>query len=203
MPGAAATTAGMALSGGIAVMMWPSTMKSAIVSASKSGGGRKPTLSVTVGRPSIVITQPSCSIFQSGSRVAPLRQRTLRSTTTLSPTRPCQLAATPATCPAGMVHDSEVEVLGGLGVLGLAAHLVELHAEGVGDEPHRLAEHGGALGRHPGQVGIVDRHAEAGRPLGVGGVVEGGVGRLAHGDLVDPVADRRRRPWPAARRSPG
>ena len=48
-------------------MMCPSSMKSAIVSASKSGGGRKPIVAVTVGRPSIWITQPSWSIFQSGS----------------------------------------------------------------------------------------------------------------------------------------
>ena len=39
------------------------------------------------------------------------------------------------------------------------------------------------------EVGVVDRPAEAGRLLGVGRVVEGGVGRLADRDLVDPIAD--------------
>ena len=77
---------------GIAVMMWPSAMKSAIVSAWKYGGGKNPTLVVTVGCPSIWMTQPSWSIFQSGSRVCPLRQRTLRSISVLPPTMPCQLA---------------------------------------------------------------------------------------------------------------
>ena len=62
-------------------------------------------LAVTVGRPSIWITQPSWSNFQSGSSVWPLRHRTLSSTTTLSPSRPFQLAATPATQPDEMVHD--------------------------------------------------------------------------------------------------
>ena len=71
MPGAAATTAGIAWIGGIAVMMWPSPMKSSIDLAfsMKSGGGRKPTCIVTVGSPSIVIFQGSPSTFQSGSRV--------------------------------------------------------------------------------------------------------------------------------------
>ena len=40
MPGGAATTSGIALTAGIAVMIIPSTMKSANVVASKSGGGR-------------------------------------------------------------------------------------------------------------------------------------------------------------------
>ena len=71
MPGAAATTAGIAWIGGSAVMMWPSPMKSSIDVAfsMKSGGGRKPTCIVTVGKPSIVIFQGSPSTFQSGSRV--------------------------------------------------------------------------------------------------------------------------------------
>ena len=56
MPGGAATTAGMALSAGTAVMMWPIAMKSSMVSASKSGGGRKSSVAVTVGSPSTVIT---------------------------------------------------------------------------------------------------------------------------------------------------
>jgi hypothetical protein len=92
MPGGAATTAGIALMAGIAVMMCPSAMKSAIVSAWKYGGGRKPTLVVTVGCPSTWMTQPSWSIFQSGSSVCPLRHRTLRSMRVLPPTIPCQLA---------------------------------------------------------------------------------------------------------------
>ena len=67
-------------------------MNSSSVVASKSGGGRKPTFMVTVGRPATSMTQPSCSIFQSGSSVWPLRQQTLISTTVLSPTIPFQLA---------------------------------------------------------------------------------------------------------------
>ena len=108
MPGAAATTAGIAWIGGIAVMMWPSPMKSSIVLAfsMKSGGGRKPTCIVTVGSPSMVIFHGSPSTFQSGSSVWPLRHRTLRSTTVLPPTRPCQLPKTPATQPALMVHEA-------------------------------------------------------------------------------------------------
>ena len=91
MPGGAATTAGIALIAGIAVMMCPRSMNSSIVVASKYGGGRKPTLVVTVGCPSIWMTQPSWSIFQSGSSVCPLRHRTLRSITVLPSTMPCQL----------------------------------------------------------------------------------------------------------------
>ena len=143
--------------GGIAVMMCPSSMKSAIVSASKSGGGRKPIVAVTVGRPSIWITQPSWSIFQSGSSVCPLRHRTLSSTTVLSPTRPFQLAATPGDAPRPDRPRPEVEVGGGLRELGVAAHLVELDVECVGDEPHGLPEDRRAVCRHREQVGVVDR----------------------------------------------
>ena len=81
----------------------------------------------------------------------------------MSPTDPFQLAATPATHPAGMVHDAEVEVGGGLRVLGLAHDVVELDTERVGDQPHRLAEDRRAVRRHRLQVGVVDRFAEAHR----------------------------------------
>ena len=43
--------------------------------------------------------------------------------------------------------------------------------------------------RPSGAARGVDRPAEAGGPLGLGGVVERRVGRLVDGDLVDPVAD--------------
>src|SRR5947199_69154 len=76
MPGGAATTAGMALMAGIAVMIIPSTMKSANVVASKSGGGRYSSFARTVGRPSTWMTWPS-SMCQSGSRVWPFVHRHL------------------------------------------------------------------------------------------------------------------------------
>ena len=100
MPGGAATTCGMALIAGIAVMIIPSTMKSANVVASKSGGGRYSSFDRTVGRPSTWMTWPS-SIGQSGSRVWPFFHRTFSSTTVRSPTRPCQLAATPGDAARG------------------------------------------------------------------------------------------------------
>ena len=106
MPGGAATTAGMALRAGTAVMMWPITMKSSMVSAWKSGGGRKSRLAVTVGSPSTVIAHPSFSITQAGSSVVPFFHRTLSSMIVRPPIRPCQLAATPATWPAGIVQDA-------------------------------------------------------------------------------------------------
>ena len=59
MPGRASTTGAIALSAGTAVMMWPIAMKSSIVSAWKSGGGRKSRLAVTVGSPSTLMVQPS------------------------------------------------------------------------------------------------------------------------------------------------
>ena len=105
MPGGAATTAGMALIAGIAVMMWPITMKSSIVSATKSGGGRKSSVVVTVGSPCTSMVWPSRSMCQSGTSVSPFFHRTLMSTIVRPPIRPCQLAATPATCPAGIVHE--------------------------------------------------------------------------------------------------
>jgi hypothetical protein len=96
------------LIGGIAVMMWPSSKKSSMdfAAAIMSGGGVKPTCMFTVGRPSMVIFQPSPSSCQSGSSVWPLRHRTLMSTTVSPPAIPRQLANTPATWPAGMVHDA-------------------------------------------------------------------------------------------------
>jgi hypothetical protein len=87
----------------------------------------------------------------------------------------------------GIHHD----VFGRPGVLGLAGDLVELDAECVGDRGDGLPEHRRSLGRHGRQLGVVDRAADAGGPLGLGGVVEGRVGRLVDGDLVDPVADAR------------
>src|SRR5262245_51664057 len=105
MPGGASTTSGIALMAGMAVMIMPSTMKSANVVASKSGGGRYSRRTITVGRPATVIAWPSV-IVQSGSSVWPFFQRTLSSTTLRSPTLPCQLAATPATQPALMVQES-------------------------------------------------------------------------------------------------
>src|SRR5690606_38581413 len=47
---------------------------------------------------------------------------------------------------------------------------------------------GRAVGGHRLQVRIVDRGAETDGPLGVGGGVEGGGGRLGDGDLVDAYA---------------
>src|SRR6185312_13073676 len=47
----AATTAGIAVIAGMAVMVRPSMMKSSIVSAWKSGGGKKPSVVLIVGRP--------------------------------------------------------------------------------------------------------------------------------------------------------
>ena len=188
MPGAAAQTAGMASIAGIAVMIMPSTMKSSNVSATKSGGGRISTRVRTHGRPSISTKYPP-PISQSGSNVGPLRQRTLRSITLRSPTQPCQLALIPATRAGGDGPRRHHHVVGRRRELRLAAHVVELDAERVGDHPHRVLEHRGAGARHVGERGVVDRAAEADRDLGLGGVVPGGVGRLEHRDRVDPIAE--------------
>ena len=166
MPGAAATTAGMALSGGVAVMMCPSTMNSSSVvglevgrrqEADLHGHGRTPG---DLDDPAVLLDLPVR--FQ-------------------------RLAFAPADVDLddGLVADDslpagvdpghaarrdrprpEVEVLGGLGVLGVAAHLVEFDPERVGDHPHRLAEDPGAVRRHRLQVGMVDGLAEADRLLG-------------------------------------
>ena len=126
MPGAAATTAGIALIGGIAVMMWPSTMKSAIVSASKSGGGRKPTFSVTVGQ-SVDLDHPTVLVdLPVGFERLALAPADVELDDDL---------VTDESLPArGDTGDAsrrdgprpEVEVGRGLRVLGVAAHLVEL-----------------------------------------------------------------------------
>ena len=95
----------------------------------------------------------------------PLRHRTLISTTVLSPTMPFQLAYTPATQPAGMVHERQVDVLGCLRVLGLADDLVEFDAQGVGDQ-RTASANTPCPARHRLQVGIVDRLP---KPTGLGG----------------------------------
>jgi hypothetical protein len=79
-------------------------MKSASDVASKSGGGANCSVVRTVGRPCTSMTCPS-SICQSGSSVGAFFHRTFSSTIVRSPTRPCQLAATPATHPAGICHE--------------------------------------------------------------------------------------------------
>ena len=188
MPGGAATTAGMALMAGMAVMMWPSTMKSASVLAWKSGGGRNCTFVRTVGRPCTSMTHPS-SICQSGSRVGGLLPADVQ-----LDHGPVAHPALPAGRDAGHaarrdLPRAEVEVRRGLGVLGLADHVVELDAERVGHHRHRFAEHRRALGRHRREVGVVDRPTESRRHLRGGRVVDGRVGRLADRDLVDPIAD--------------
>ena len=131
-----------------AVMMWPSTMKSSIVSASKSGGGRKSSVACTVGRPSIWMTQPSCSITQSGSSVAPFFHADveLDDGAVADPALPARGDAGDA--PRRDRPRRHHEVLGRLRELGLAHDLVELDAERVGDHRHRLTEHGGAVAGH-------------------------------------------------------
>ena len=193
----------MALIAGMAVMMWPSTMKSSIVSASKSGGGRKSTLQrhrrqpVDRDRPAVLLDVP-----------VGLERLALAPPHAEVDDRAAADPALPAGGDAGDVPGrdrprADVEVLGGLRELGLADDLVELDAERIGHQRDRLAEHRRALRGHLLQVGVVDRRAEARRPLGVGRVVERGVGRLGDGDLVDAVADVGRRRWRAARRTPG
>ena len=86
----------------------------------------------------------------------------------LPPTMPCQLAYTPATHPAGMVHDAMSRSAVVCGVFGDTRHVVEFDAERIGDQPDGLAEDRGALGGHRRQFGVVDRLAEADRHLGLG-----------------------------------
>ena len=137
MPGGAAQTAGMASIAGMAVMIMPSTMKSSNVSATKSGGGRISTLVRTDGRPCTSTTYPP-PICQSGSNVGPCASGPSGRSPCGPSTQPCQLALTPATEPAGMVHDRHHDVRGRRRELRLAAHVVELDAERVGDHPHRV-----------------------------------------------------------------
>ena len=155
-------------------------------------------------RPAVDLDQvPGVRSPSPGSSVWPLRHRTRSSTIVRPPTLPCQLAATPATQPAGMRPRAEVEVLGGLRVLGLAHDLVELDAEGVADQAHGVARTPPSPSRSSLEVGVVDRAAEADGELGGGRVVAGGVGRLGDGDLVDAVADAGRDDGDAGRRSRG
>ena len=55
MPGGAATTAGIAVMAGMAVIVRPSMTKSSSVSPTKSGGGSKLSVLLMVGRPSTVM----------------------------------------------------------------------------------------------------------------------------------------------------
>ena len=94
----------MALMTGSAVRMWPSTMNSSMVVASKYGGGMMSIFVVIVGRPWISIVHPMPT-SQSGSRASPFRQRTRISTMLRPPILPSQWTATPATVSAASVHD--------------------------------------------------------------------------------------------------
>src|SRR4051812_22513068 len=104
IPGGAATTAGIALMTGSAVMMCPSTMNSSMVVASKYGGGRMSIFVVIVGRPWISTVHPMPT-GQSGSSESPLRHRTRISTTVAPPTLPSQWMVTPATVSLANVHE--------------------------------------------------------------------------------------------------
>ena len=126
----------------------------------------------------MVIFQPSPSSCQSGSRVWPFFHRTLISMTVLPLTMPLP-AGVDTGHPAGLDGPGgHREILGGLRVFGHALDLVQLDAERVGDQLHSFGEYRGALGGHRLQFGVVDRHVESDGPLGLGRVVEGGVGGL-------------------------
>ena len=66
MPGGAATTAGIAVMAGTAVMVRPSKMYSSIVLATKSAGGSNARVVLMVGRPSTVMLYPK-PVVQVGS----------------------------------------------------------------------------------------------------------------------------------------
>ena len=188
MPGGAATTAGIALIAGIAVMIIPSTMKSANVVASKSGGGRYSSVVRTVGGRRSG-RRSRASIAPIRSRVWPFRHRTF-SSTTVRPSTGLPARTTPATHPAGIVHEPRIEVLGRLRVLRLADDLVELHTERVGHQPTASPNTAVPCG-HPREAGVVDRPAEARRQLGRRASRRAWCRRPLDRDLVDAVADRR------------
>ena len=156
MPGGAATTAGIAWIGGIAVMMWPSPMKSSMVLAfsTKSGGGGD--------LPGVAFDFP---IWVERLPLAPPHVEVddgLAADSALP-------AGEDARHTAGLDGPrGHFDVRGGLRVLRLTDNLVELDTQGVGDQPHRLCEHCRALRSHRLQVGIVDGLAEAAGGLGVG-----------------------------------
>ena len=112
--------------------------------------------------------------------------------TVLPLTRPCQLAKHARDVACGDGPRSHLEVLGRLRVFGFTHDLVEFDSERIGDELHRFGEHRRAFGHFRLQVRIVDVHAEAGGSLGVGRVVQRGVGGLGDDHLVHPIAGGRR-----------
>ena len=61
----------------------------------------------------------------------------------------------------------QVDVLGRLGVLGLAADVVELHAEGIGEDHDGLAKDPRPLLGERRRSGVVDRIAETHDLLGL------------------------------------
>ena len=86
-----------------------------------------------------------------------------------------------------MPAPGQVEIFGRLGVFGLTTDFVQLHAEGIAEEKHRLSKDSRASLRDFAQVGLVDRIAETHDLLGVRRVVDGGVEGLHDGDPVHPV----------------
>src|SRR5437588_9832366 len=103
MPGGAATTAGIAVMAGTAVIVRPSSTYSSIVSATKSGGGSNASVVLIVGRPSTVMLYPK-PIVQVGSSDWPLVHTPRTSTTSRAPTNPFQLTSIPATQPLAMTQ---------------------------------------------------------------------------------------------------
>ena len=82
---------------------------------------------------------------------------------------------------------AEVELLGRLGVLGLAHDLVEHDPEGIAHQGDRFAEDHRRRRGHARELGVVERASEADGDLGGRRVVGRGVGLLADQHVVDAV----------------
>jgi hypothetical protein len=125
MPGAAATTAGIALTVSIAVMMCPSTTKSAIVSARKSGGGRKPD-GGPHRRPPVDLDDPTVLVgLPVGVERLSLAPRNVELVHGFVADQSLPARVDPSDTSRRDGPRPQVEVGGSLRVLRLAAHLVE------------------------------------------------------------------------------
>ena len=100
---------------------------------------------------------------------------------------PIQWIVTPATVSLANIHDPNIEILGGLGVLGLADDLVEYDPQSVTHQGDRLAEDHCRRRCHPGQGGVVNRPTETDGDLGGRRVVRSGVSLFAYKYVIDAI----------------
>ena len=118
-------------------------------------------LAVTVGRPSIWITQPSWSNLPVGFQRLALAPPDVELDDDLVAERPLPTGRHSGDASRRDGPRPEVEIGRRLRVLGLTPNIVQLDPECVGDHPHGFGEDRGAVGRHRLEFGVVDRLAKA------------------------------------------